>query len=112
MKIYTKTGDAGDTGPRLAQVTTVTARSLAAMLAGGVLALACGTLETGNDRVNPERPLWFHRPGGAIRVLFTRPLTIDSRGSDVLLASLDEMPDLIDVPGLIRPGLLLTRPGI
>jgi outer membrane protein assembly factor BamB len=61
-------------------VTTVTARSLAAVLAGGVLTLACGTLETGNDRVNPERPLWFHRPGGAIRVLFARPLTIDSRG--------------------------------
>ncbi|MCL2449797.1 MAG: PQQ-binding-like beta-propeller repeat protein [Polyangiaceae bacterium] len=47
-----------------------------------VLALftgACGTLETGNDRVNPEQPLWFHRPSGALRLTFSRPLTAQGR---------------------------------
>ena len=45
-----------------------------------LLSLAgCSTLETANDRVNPDVPLWFHRPSGAIRVLFARPLTAPSR---------------------------------
>ena len=54
-------------------------------LARAVLARArgsssgCGTLDTGNDRVNPETPLWLHRPSGAMHVVFTRPLTADSR---------------------------------
>jgi outer membrane protein assembly factor BamB len=49
------------------------ARSLAALsalaLAGSA---ACSTLtpETANDRANPEVPLWFHRPIGAISVEF------------------------------------------
>jgi outer membrane protein assembly factor BamB len=49
------------------------ARSLAAVsalaLAGSA---ACSTLtpETANDRANPEVPLWFHRPIGAISVEF------------------------------------------
>jgi outer membrane protein assembly factor BamB len=47
-----------------------------ALAAGG-----CGTLETGNDRVNPEEPLWFHRPSGALQVLFSRPLTAQGRVS-------------------------------
>jgi outer membrane protein assembly factor BamB len=42
-------------------------------------ALGCGTLETGNDRVNPEQPLWFHRPSGALHLVFTRPLTAQGR---------------------------------
>jgi outer membrane protein assembly factor BamB len=41
--------------------------------------VACSTLETGNDRVNPERPPWFHRPSGAMRVLFLKELTAASR---------------------------------
>ena len=51
-------------------------------LAGGFPSVAaCSTLETGNDRVNPEQPLWFHRPSGAMRVLFLRELTVASRTS-------------------------------
>ncbi len=44
-----------------------------------VSVLGCGTLETGNDRVNPDKPLWFHRPSGALQVLYTRPLTAPAR---------------------------------
>jgi outer membrane protein assembly factor BamB len=54
------------------------ARLAAAALAAGVL-VGCASLETGNDRVNPEKPLWFHRPSGAIDVLYLRPLTAPSR---------------------------------
>jgi outer membrane protein assembly factor BamB len=42
-------------------------------------AVGCGTVDTGNDRVNPEAPLWLHRASGAMHVVFTRPLTADSR---------------------------------
>jgi outer membrane protein assembly factor BamB len=42
-------------------------------------AAGCTTLETGNDRVNPAVPLWFHRPAGAIDVLYTRSLTAGPR---------------------------------
>jgi outer membrane protein assembly factor BamB len=48
---------------------------LAASVAG------CGTLETGNDRVNAEGPLWIHRPSGALTILFARPLTAQARVS-------------------------------
>jgi outer membrane protein assembly factor BamB len=48
--------------------------ALVAVLVGG-----CGTLETGNDRVNPERPLWLQRPGGALTILFARALTAQAR---------------------------------
>jgi outer membrane protein assembly factor BamB len=41
--------------------------------------VGCGTVDTGNDRVNPEGPLWVHRASGAMHVVFTRPLTADSR---------------------------------
>jgi outer membrane protein assembly factor BamB len=41
--------------------------------------LGCSTLETSNDRVNPEQPLWFNRPAGAMHLLFLRGLTADSR---------------------------------
>jgi len=64
-------------------VTTVVARSsgLIAFCAGAAIfeAFGCGTLETQNDRVNPSMPLWFHRPANAMQVLFTRPLTIETR---------------------------------
>jgi outer membrane protein assembly factor BamB len=50
--------------------------SLCALLGAG-----CGTLDTGNDRVNPEMPLWMHHPSGALHVLFTRTLTADSKTS-------------------------------
>lgn len=40
---------------------------------------ACGTVETGNDRVNPEQPLWLHRPGGSLRVVFRRSIAAASR---------------------------------
>ncbi len=42
---------------------------------------ACSTLtpETANDRANPEVPLWFHRPIGAISVDFDRTITAESR---------------------------------
>jgi outer membrane protein assembly factor BamB len=39
----------------------------------------CGTVDAGNDRVNPDAPLWLHHASGALHVLFTRPLTADSR---------------------------------
>jgi outer membrane protein assembly factor BamB len=61
-------------------VTTAAARTCAAILVGGVLgALGCGTLETSNDRVNPDKPMWFERPSGALQVLFRRELTATSR---------------------------------
>jgi outer membrane protein assembly factor BamB len=41
--------------------------------------VGCGTVDTGNDRVNPEAPLWLHRASGAMHVVYTRPLTADSR---------------------------------
>ncbi len=44
-------------------------------------ATGCASVETGDDRVNPAMPLWFHRPSGAMQVLYTRSLTIDSRAS-------------------------------
>jgi outer membrane protein assembly factor BamB len=43
------------------------------------LSSGCGTIETGNDRVNPERPLWLSRPSNAIAIVFTRPLSAESR---------------------------------
>lgn len=50
------------------------------LLVGGSLAIiGCSTLETANDHVNPERPPWFHRPSGAMNVLFLRELTANSR---------------------------------
>jgi outer membrane protein assembly factor BamB len=55
--------------------------STLAALAMLVLTAGCASVETGDDRVNPAVPLWFHRPSNAIEVLFTRPLTIDSRTS-------------------------------
>ena len=44
-----------------------------------IVGLGCGTMETGNDRVNPAVPLWYHRPLGAMNILFRRELTAASR---------------------------------
>ena len=52
---------------------------LAIVACGVASAIGCGTVDTGNDRVNPEAPLWLHRASGAMHVVFTRPLTADSR---------------------------------
>jgi outer membrane protein assembly factor BamB len=44
------------------------------------LALAgCASTETANDRVNPEVPMWFSRPSGAMHVIVHRQLTATSR---------------------------------
>ena len=51
----------------------------AVVLAGAVSALGCATLETSDDHVNPEKPLWYQRPSGAIHVLFRRELTAAPR---------------------------------
>jgi outer membrane protein assembly factor BamB len=50
-----------------------------AIVAWGLLGAGCGSLETGDDRVNPDRPLWLHRPNGAMNVVFRRQLTAPSR---------------------------------
>jgi outer membrane protein assembly factor BamB len=42
-------------------------------------AAGCATTETSNDHVNPEKPLWFNRPTGAIGIVFRRELTAPSR---------------------------------
>jgi outer membrane protein assembly factor BamB len=54
---------------------------IAVVLAGAVAMLGCSTLETSNDRVNPDKPLWFERPNGAIQLLFRRELTASTRAS-------------------------------
>jgi outer membrane protein assembly factor BamB len=59
--------------------TTFAPRPAAPLALVLVVAVGCGTLETGNDRVNPDKPLWFHRPSGALQVLYTRPLTAPAR---------------------------------
>ena len=56
------------------------ARPLAAMaLVTGASACATVSPETGNDRVNSEAPLWFHRPIGVMTVDFDRTITAESR---------------------------------
>ena len=70
----------------------------------GAALLGCTGAGTA-DRVSPEVPLWTHRPSGAMRVLYTRPLTavsrkigedyergrieIDARGGRVFVGSAD-----------------------
>jgi outer membrane protein assembly factor BamB len=43
------------------------------------LGLGCSTFEVGNDRVNAGVPLWLNRPSGALSVIFTKPLTAQTR---------------------------------
>ncbi|HEY8041160.1 MAG TPA: PQQ-binding-like beta-propeller repeat protein [Polyangiaceae bacterium] len=49
------------------------------LLGGALFAFGCATLETSDDRVNPDKPLWYHRPSGAMHLLFRRELTAASR---------------------------------
>lgn len=51
--------------------------ALAATLS--ILGSACFRGESVNDRVNPEVPLWYHRPSGAMQVLVDRPLTAEAK---------------------------------
>jgi outer membrane protein assembly factor BamB len=65
-----------------ARLTGACARVVVALLGLGPLAAAaaaCSTLETSDDRVNPDKPLWYHRASGAMHVLFVRELTAQSR---------------------------------
>ncbi|MGA7118758.1 MAG: PQQ-binding-like beta-propeller repeat protein [Polyangiaceae bacterium] len=48
-------------------------------LIGAACAVGCSTLTTGNDRVNPDKPLWFNRPAGAMHLLFLRSVAAESR---------------------------------
>ncbi len=41
-------------------------------------AAGCASLESSDDRVNPQKPLWYQRPSGAMKVLFLRELTVNS----------------------------------
>jgi outer membrane protein assembly factor BamB len=57
-------------------------RAVRAGLVGAFAAavLGCASLEASDDRVNPEKPLWYQRPSGAMHVLFVRrQLTAPSR---------------------------------
>jgi outer membrane protein assembly factor BamB len=45
----------------------------------GAAIVGCASLETSDDRVNPQKPLWYSRPSGAMRVLFLRELTAGTR---------------------------------
>jgi outer membrane protein assembly factor BamB len=54
---------------------------VAIAFAGTAAMLGCGTLETSNDRVNPDMPMWFERPSGAIHVVFRRQLTAESHST-------------------------------
>jgi outer membrane protein assembly factor BamB len=58
-----------------------TRRALGWTAALAVAAGGCASTETAGDHVNPEKPLWFHQPIGAIEVRFTRELTASSRVS-------------------------------
>jgi outer membrane protein assembly factor BamB len=49
------------------------------VVAWALSSFGCSMLETSNDRVNPDEPLWFHRPIGAVHVLFVRGLVAESR---------------------------------
>ncbi len=55
----------------------------AGVLVAGLSAFAsaCATVspEAANDRVNPEVPLWFHRPVGVMTVELDRAVTAESR---------------------------------
>ena len=51
-----------------------------AYLAGVVIVVSgCGAADQVNDRVNPETPLWFSHPSGAMHVFVDRGLTVPGR---------------------------------
>jgi outer membrane protein assembly factor BamB len=45
----------------------------------GVALAGCATSETVNDRVNPEVPLWYHRPNHVMNLVVRRTLTASGR---------------------------------
>jgi len=49
------------------------------LVVGAAWTLGCSTLATSNDRVNPDTPLWFNRPAGAMQLLFLRSVTAETR---------------------------------
>jgi outer membrane protein assembly factor BamB len=55
------------------------ARAAVLAAAGAAGLLGCGTLESSDDHVNPDKPLWYSRPIGAMHLVFKRELTADSR---------------------------------
>ena len=55
------------------------AARIAAVLLAAASVASCASSETMGDRINPDKPLWFHRPSGALQVLFQRQLTADGR---------------------------------
>jgi outer membrane protein assembly factor BamB len=63
---------------RLARATLAACLVLAA---GG-----CASSETSGDRINPEKPLWYHQPIGAMHIRFLRELTATSGGGSVFPA--------------------------
>lgn len=46
---------------------------------GGCGAFDLSTADRVNDRVNPEVPLWYRRPSGALDIAFRRELTVKGR---------------------------------
>jgi outer membrane protein assembly factor BamB len=54
-------------------------RSILVLSLLGLGAASCATTETANDRVNPEVPLWYHRPSGSMHVVLRRTLTAAAR---------------------------------
>src|ERR1019366_4116797 len=64
---------------RRTEVTRSGAARVAVLLTGAAVAVGCATLETSKDHVNPDNPLWYQRPSGAIHVLFRRELTATPR---------------------------------
>lgn len=53
------------------------------LVVAGFALFGCGAFEfsgaRANDRVNPEKPLWFARPNGALSVVVRRELSIESK---------------------------------
>lgn len=56
------------------------ALAMGAALATSVLGCSLGETFRG-DRVNPERPIWYGRPSGAMQVFVHRPLTVPGRAN-------------------------------
>lgn len=52
---------------------------IAVLFAVAASAASCAASETMGDRVNPDKPLWFNRPNGAMQVIYRRQLTAESR---------------------------------
>ncbi len=58
----------------------ITSRLGAALaLIAAAAPIACATADASGDHVNPEVPLWYHRPTGAMEVFVHRQLTANSQ---------------------------------